>query len=164
MPFQLVPPKNVDAHGMAYRSGATPVFGPYSWTGTSIAHLFSKYRRPIRCGTSDWTHLRLVFAVHSAGLARGHGFISSMFDVSRSSVEAVAGVKSYSCTKAPKGARAKITVHSWTPIHPVWLRCSSVIYLDIIHFSRLAIRAPRRPRMGIYSCPDPKKQELQTGC
>ena len=41
-------------------------------------------------------------------------------------------------------ARAKITTHSWTPIHPVWLRCSSVIYLDIIHFSRLAIRAPRR--------------------
>ena len=51
--------------------------------------------------------------------------------------------------------RAKITTHSWTPIHPVWLRCSSVIYLDIIHFSHLAIRAPRRPRMGIYSCPDP---------
>ena len=44
--------------------------------------------------------LRLVFAVHSGGLARGHGFISSIFDVSRSSVEAVAGVKSYSRTKA----------------------------------------------------------------
>ena len=56
-------------------------------------------------------------------------------------------------------ARAKITTHSWTPIHPVWLRCSSVIYLDIIHFSRLARRAPRRPRMGIYSCPDPKSSE-----
>ena len=74
-------------------------------------------------------------------------------------------------------ARAKITTHSWTPTHPVGLRCSSpsaaslssgglgrasgrtgrmLIYLDIIHFSRLAIRAPRRPRMGIYSCPDPK--------
>ncbi len=52
-------------------------------------------------------------------------------------------------------ARAKITTHSWTPMHPVWLRCSSVIYPDIIHFSRLARRAPRRPRMGIYSCPSP---------
>ncbi len=33
-----------------------------------------------------------------------------------------------------------------TPIHPVWLRCSSVIYLDIMNASRLASRAPRRSR------------------
>ncbi len=52
-------------------------------------------------------------------------------------------------------ARAKITSHFGTPIHPVWLRCSSVIYLDIIHFSRLARRTPRRPKMRTYSCADP---------
>ena len=33
-----------------------------------------------------------------------------------------------------------------TPMHPVWLRCSSVIYPDIIRSSRLARRAPRRSR------------------
>ena len=44
-------------------------------------------------------------------------------------------------------ARQRITSHFGTPIHPVWLRCSSVIYLDIIHSSRLARRAPRRPKM-----------------
>jgi nitrogen fixation/metabolism regulation signal transduction histidine kinase len=48
-----------------------------------------------------------------------------------------------------------ITSHFGTPIHPVWLRCSSVIYLDIIHSSRLARRAPRRPKMRTYSCADP---------
>ncbi len=52
-------------------------------------------------------------------------------------------------------ARPRISSHFGTPIHPVWLRCSSGIYLDIIHSSRLARRAPRRPKMGTYFWPDP---------
>ena len=32
------------------------------------------------------------------------------------------------------------------PMRPVWLRCSSVIYPDITHSSRLASRAPRLSR------------------
>jgi DNA-binding NtrC family response regulator len=36
--------------------------------------------------------------------------------------------------------------HTRTPIHPAWLRCSSVIYPAIIRSSRLASRAARRSR------------------
>ena len=53
-------------------------------------------------------------------------------------------------------AQARINTNSWPPMHPVWLRCKSFRYLDITHSLRLARRAPRRPRIGIYSCLDPK--------
>jgi len=59
-------------------------------------------------------------------------------------------------------ARARITTNSWTPIHPVWLRCKSLIYLDMTHSLRLARRAPRRPRIGIYFCPDPKLSVMRS--
>jgi hypothetical protein len=36
--------------------------------------------------------------------------------------------------------------HIRTPIHPIWPRCSSFKYPDIIHSSRLAGWAPRRSR------------------
>ena len=52
-------------------------------------------------------------------------------------------------------AQARINTNSWPPMHPVWLRCKSFRYLDITHSLRLARRAPRRPRIGIYSCLDP---------
>ena len=40
------------------------------------------------------------------------------------------------------GARARITSHSWMPMHPAWLRCKSFIYLDMFRALRLARRAP----------------------
>jgi hypothetical protein len=47
-------------------------------------------------------------------------------------------------------AQPRITSHFGTPIHPAWLRCSELKYLDILHSSRLASRAPRRPKKGSY--------------
>ena len=58
------------------------------------------------------------------------------------------------------------------PIDPAWLRCSKLKYLDILHSSRLARRAPRledsfgttgtriagaplRPKKGTYFWLDP---------
>ena len=41
-------------------------------------------------------------------------------------------------------------------MHPVWRRCSSVEYCPYAPSSRLASRAPRRPKTGTYSCADPK--------
>ena len=41
-------------------------------------------------------------------------------------------------------------------MHPAWLRCSSFIDLDITRSSRLASRAPRRPKTRTYSFADPK--------
>jgi hypothetical protein len=35
-------------------------------------------------------------------------------------------------------------------MHPAWLRCSKLKYLDILHFSRLASQAPRRPKKGTF--------------
>ena len=40
------------------------------------------------------------------------------------------------------GARARINTNSWPPMHPVWLRCKSFIYLDMIRSLRLARRVP----------------------
>jgi hypothetical protein len=40
-------------------------------------------------------------------------------------------------------ARAKITSHFYAPMHPVWLRCESLTYLDMPALSRLARRAPQ---------------------
>ncbi len=47
-------------------------------------------------------------------------------------------------------AQPRITSRFGPPIHPPWLRCSSLKYLDILHSSRLARRAPRRPKKGTY--------------
>ena len=52
-------------------------------------------------------------------------------------------------------ARARITSHFGPPMHPVWRRCSSVEYCPYAPSSRLASRAPRRPKMGTYSYADP---------
>jgi len=41
--------------------------------------------------------------------------------------------------------RPRITVPLWTPMHPAWLRCSSLTYSRYARSSRLAMRAPRRP-------------------
>ena len=40
-------------------------------------------------------------------------------------------------------AQPSITSRFGPPMHPAWLRCSKLKYLDILHFSRLASRAPR---------------------
>ncbi len=40
-------------------------------------------------------------------------------------------------------AQPRITCRFGPPIHPPWLRCSKLKYLDILHSSRLASRAPR---------------------
>jgi hypothetical protein len=37
-----------------------------------------------------------------------------------------------------------------TPTHPVWLRCENSEYPDIPAFSRLARRAPQRPKLITY--------------
>ena len=61
------------------------------------------------------------------------------------------------------GARARITTHSWTPMHPVWRRCSSLTYPDMSPSSRLARRASRLPRADTYSCPDPNCRRATSG-
>jgi retron-type reverse transcriptase len=40
-------------------------------------------------------------------------------------------------------AGAKITSHFETPMHPAWLRCESLTYLDMPALSRLARQAPQ---------------------
>jgi hypothetical protein len=44
-------------------------------------------------------------------------------------------------------ARAKITSHFKAPMHPAWLRCESLKYLDIPALSRLARQAPQHLKM-----------------
>jgi hypothetical protein len=44
-------------------------------------------------------------------------------------------------------ARAKITSHFQTPMHPAWLRCESLKYLDIAALSRLARQTPQHLKM-----------------
>ena len=55
-------------------------------------------------------------------------------------------------------AQPRITSHFGLPIHPAWLRCSSVKYQDILHSSRLARRAPRHPKKGTYFWLGPKRE------
>ena len=62
-------------------------------------------------------------------------------------------------------ARARITSPFRPPMYPVWRRCSSVEYCLYAPSSRLASRAPRRPKRGSYLCADPKqpcRRPLQT--
>ena len=42
------------------------------------------------------------------------------------------------------------------PMHPVWLRCENSEYPDIPAFSRLARRAPQRPKLRTYFFVSPK--------
>jgi hypothetical protein len=53
-------------------------------------------------------------------------------------------------------ARAKTTSHFKAPMHPAWLRCESLKYLDIPALSRLARQAPQQLKMYIYFCANPK--------
>ena len=41
-------------------------------------------------------------------------------------------------------------------MHPVWLRCENSEYPDIPAFSRLARRAPQRPKLRTYFFVNPK--------
>jgi hypothetical protein len=43
-------------------------------------------------------------------------------------------------------------------MHPAWLRCESLKYLDIPALSRLARQAPQHLKMVIYLCANPKAQ------
>ncbi len=52
--------------------------------------------------------------------------------------------------------RHEITAPSWAPMHPVWLRCSSLAYSRYAHSSRLARPAPRHPGRHTYFVTDPK--------
>jgi hypothetical protein len=51
--------------------------------------------------------------------------------------------------------RARITSPVWTPIHPVWRRCSSVSYEEYAQSSRLARQASHHPNRGSYPCANP---------
>jgi hypothetical protein len=42
-------------------------------------------------------------------------------------------------------------------MHPAWLRCESLKYLDIHALSRLARQAPQHLKMQIYFCANPKQ-------
>jgi hypothetical protein len=41
-------------------------------------------------------------------------------------------------------------------MHPAWLRCESLKYLDSPALSRLARQAPQQLKMVIYFCANPK--------
>ena len=45
--------------------------------------------------------------------------------------------------------------HVWPPMHPGWLRCSSLTYVEYARSSRLASRAPRRPEWHLDSLTRP---------
>jgi hypothetical protein len=47
----------------------------------------------------------------------------------------------------PLRARAKITSHFKAPMHPAWLPCESLKYLDSPALSRLARQAPQQLKM-----------------
>jgi hypothetical protein len=48
-------------------------------------------------------------------------------------------------------------------MHPAWLRCESLKYLDIPALSRLARQAPQHLKMVIYFCANPKSAAASTG-
>jgi hypothetical protein len=64
------------------------------------------------------------------------------FDISRIMITTF-----YSMLTPKLRARAKITSHFKAPMHPAWLRCESLKYLDITALSRLAKQAPQHLKM-----------------
>jgi hypothetical protein len=46
--------------------------------------------------------------------------------------------------------RAKITSHFKAPMHPAWLRCESLKYLDSPALSRLAMQAPQHLNVNLF--------------
>jgi hypothetical protein len=48
-------------------------------------------------------------------------------------------------------------------MHPAWLRCESLNYLDIPALSRLARQAPQQLKMVIYFCANHRSINLRGG-